>query len=163
MFYDLFFFFSSRRRHTRYWRDWSSDVCSSDLMFLARRGETWVHIHAVLDALYLDDLVVSPRLEAWTIAFAILRLVDFRRLHIGIHSGGRSTVVTEHRHANDVSTWNCLQCDVCDSPQRLTDRSLGNLELGQCGQRSSSCIQRSTPGFHGAGPTSGGLDNLSQR
>src|SRR3712207_7568845 len=29
------FFFSSRRRHTRYWRDWSSDVCSSDLI---RRG-----------------------------------------------------------------------------------------------------------------------------
>src|SRR3712207_9457606 len=26
-----FVFFSSRRRHTRYWRDWSSDVCSSDL------------------------------------------------------------------------------------------------------------------------------------
>src|SRR3712207_8511992 len=29
----LLFFFSSRRRHTRYWRDWSSDVCSSDLVF----------------------------------------------------------------------------------------------------------------------------------
>src|SRR3712207_7451300 len=29
----IFFFFSSRRRHTRYWRDWSSDVCSSDLYF----------------------------------------------------------------------------------------------------------------------------------
>src|SRR6266852_8615397 len=28
---DLFFFFSSRRRHTRCYRDWSSDVCSSDL------------------------------------------------------------------------------------------------------------------------------------
>src|SRR3712207_9326371 len=27
-----FAFFSSRRRHTRYWRDWSSDVCSSDLL-----------------------------------------------------------------------------------------------------------------------------------
>src|SRR5215203_509141 len=27
------FFFSSRRRHTRYWRDWSSDVCSSDLPY----------------------------------------------------------------------------------------------------------------------------------
>src|SRR3712207_7295135 len=24
----MVFFFSSRRRHTRYWRDWSSDVCS---------------------------------------------------------------------------------------------------------------------------------------
>src|SRR5690554_2229292 len=29
--YLLFFFFSSRRRHTRCGRDWSSDVCSSDL------------------------------------------------------------------------------------------------------------------------------------
>src|SRR3712207_2642224 len=28
-------FFSSRRRHTRYWRDWSSDVCSSDLTLVA--------------------------------------------------------------------------------------------------------------------------------
>src|SRR5690606_41143416 len=27
----IFFFFSSRRRHTRFSRDWSSDVCSSDL------------------------------------------------------------------------------------------------------------------------------------
>src|SRR5690606_40658098 len=27
------FFFSSRRRHTRFSRDWSSDVCSSDLGF----------------------------------------------------------------------------------------------------------------------------------
>src|SRR6185295_8010865 len=31
IFVFIFFFFSSRRRHTRYWRDWSSDVCSSDL------------------------------------------------------------------------------------------------------------------------------------
>src|SRR5690625_7610720 len=31
---DYVFFFSSRRRHTRWPRDWSSDVCSSDL----RRG-----------------------------------------------------------------------------------------------------------------------------
>src|SRR5690606_40862757 len=27
----VLFFFSSRRRHTRFSRDWSSDVCSSDL------------------------------------------------------------------------------------------------------------------------------------
>src|SRR5271169_6924091 len=33
----FFFFFSSRRRHTRCYRDWSSDVCSSDLLSLARR------------------------------------------------------------------------------------------------------------------------------
>src|SRR6266478_3344243 len=29
--YEVFFFFSSRRRHTRFDCDWSSDVCSSDL------------------------------------------------------------------------------------------------------------------------------------
>src|SRR6266496_6217261 len=32
MFLFFFFFFSSRRRHTRSLRDWSSDVCSSDLL-----------------------------------------------------------------------------------------------------------------------------------
>src|SRR5437762_9799520 len=31
-FFVFFFFFSSRRRHTRYIGDWSSDVCSSDLI-----------------------------------------------------------------------------------------------------------------------------------
>src|SRR3712207_7880989 len=35
----MIFFFSSRRRHTRYWRDWSSDVCSSDLRQCARDAD----------------------------------------------------------------------------------------------------------------------------
>ena len=35
----VLFFFSSRRRHTRYIGDWSSDVCSSDLLGLGRKGE----------------------------------------------------------------------------------------------------------------------------
>src|SRR5260370_32404652 len=30
----MFFFFSSRRRHTRFKCDWSSDVCSSDLSLI---------------------------------------------------------------------------------------------------------------------------------
>src|SRR5438105_10393890 len=34
-----FFFFSSRRRHTRSTRDWSSDVCSSDLVLVGEAGE----------------------------------------------------------------------------------------------------------------------------
>src|SRR5699024_11246330 len=45
-------FFSSRRRHTRSKRDWSSDVCSSDLDLapaalagvpISARGFTWQH------------------------------------------------------------------------------------------------------------------------
>src|SRR5437588_6704649 len=39
------FFFSSRRRHTRSLCDWSSDVCSSDLVFI-----DWRHIGELLSA-----------------------------------------------------------------------------------------------------------------
>src|SRR3712207_6935416 len=39
------FFFSSRRRHTRYWRDWSSDVCSSDLDRLSDIANTFINIY----------------------------------------------------------------------------------------------------------------------
>src|SRR3712207_4366267 len=39
---NFVFFFSSRRRHTRYWRDWSSDVCSSDLSQVVKRIEDLV-------------------------------------------------------------------------------------------------------------------------
>src|SRR5699024_9876889 len=37
-FYDYCFFFSSRRRHTRSKRDWSSNVCSSDLIATGKVG-----------------------------------------------------------------------------------------------------------------------------
>src|SRR3712207_7242635 len=40
------FFFSSRRRHTRYWRDWSSDVCSSDLVVVVITHDTGRHLGA---------------------------------------------------------------------------------------------------------------------
>src|SRR6202021_2117880 len=48
------FFFSSRRRHTRYWRDWSSDVCSSDLSPIRRYADLIVH-RALIRALKLGD------------------------------------------------------------------------------------------------------------
>src|SRR5438067_5509743 len=37
--YNIYFFFSSRRRHTRSKRDWSSDVCSSDLLLQPRHDQ----------------------------------------------------------------------------------------------------------------------------
>src|SRR5690348_18236770 len=36
--FSCVFFFSSRRRHTRWTGDWSSDVCSSDLLMLSHPG-----------------------------------------------------------------------------------------------------------------------------
>src|SRR5258706_12011591 len=60
----FFFFFSSRRRHTRLVSDWSSDVCSSDLMTVARTftlgGRTQaMAISADLQELYVADETLS--------------------------------------------------------------------------------------------------------
>src|SRR5690349_24783568 len=38
---EIRFFFSSRRRHTRSLRDWSSDVCSSDLPTMPASPRRW--------------------------------------------------------------------------------------------------------------------------
>src|SRR5207247_7636030 len=57
------FFFSSRRRHTRSTRDWSSDVCSSDLLYNIQnphvQGFLLAHVTAG-NILYVTDLI-SPR------------------------------------------------------------------------------------------------------
>src|SRR5699024_11287288 len=47
----FFFFFSSRRRHTRSKRDWSSDVCSSDLPF-AGHSTNYTLYQQVLQLIY---------------------------------------------------------------------------------------------------------------
>src|SRR5690606_39709220 len=46
------FFFSSRRRHTRFSRDWSSDVCSSDLgnLYAANNLGLLHHVYSALRA-----------------------------------------------------------------------------------------------------------------
>src|SRR6266702_3415826 len=53
----FFFFFSSRRRHTRWPRDWSSDVCSSDLLGRA--------IHGYLAAVYGDWRIDEMYRDLW--------------------------------------------------------------------------------------------------
>src|SRR5207245_5557340 len=47
------FFFSSRRRHTRCYRDWSSDVCSSDLFIL-------VAAFNASDLVYRKEQMLAP-------------------------------------------------------------------------------------------------------
>src|SRR4051812_49727463 len=54
-----FFFFSSRRRHTRLTCDWSSDVCSSDL--LDRDGQVRLLHPVSVSRTPLTDLVAAAR------------------------------------------------------------------------------------------------------
>src|SRR5690606_8593426 len=59
------FFFSSRRRHTRFSRDWSSDVCSSDLtvMDLITREPELTDLVLVCPAVNLVDASALESLE----------------------------------------------------------------------------------------------------
>src|SRR5437870_10873663 len=58
------FFFSSRRRHTRWPRDWSSDVCSSDLL---QAVEAEVGTNSRLDSLQAAVLLAKlPHLASWS-------------------------------------------------------------------------------------------------
>src|SRR5688572_19463002 len=77
-FFVFFFFFSSRRRHTRFDCDWSSDVCSSDLLVRVlyesalsetRKASVWTwkkrlgvegsEFERIIDALHVHELANS--------------------------------------------------------------------------------------------------------
>src|SRR5690606_39779085 len=53
-----FVFFSSRRRHTRFSRDWSSDVCSSDLK---QEGVSVATLGRSLDHLQVEGYITTSR------------------------------------------------------------------------------------------------------
>src|SRR5205807_3587175 len=57
----LFFFFSSRRRHTRLQGDWSSDMCSSDLVHAGaiEAGGDDRDAHLVIDANFVDEVRIT--------------------------------------------------------------------------------------------------------
>src|SRR5438309_9189690 len=68
------FFFSSRRRHTRWNCDWSSDVCSSDLALRHAIERNRLHT-ALLDLALVDDLTgLYNRRGFLTLATRDLRL-----------------------------------------------------------------------------------------
>src|SRR6266511_1071224 len=76
----LFFFFSSRRRHTRFSRDWSSDVCSSDLDDAVDTVGTWSRedrragTKVLLAALAERRIGRRDQAQAW-----VWRLADYTR------------------------------------------------------------------------------------
>src|SRR3984885_12964347 len=78
---SMFFFFSNRRRHTGCGRDWSSDVCSSDLAIGGVEGLSAARLSAIADLQgmtsgldwYLDRVVHFNRPDPLTIEYDIVR------------------------------------------------------------------------------------------
>src|SRR5437868_15246641 len=90
----LIFFFSSRRRHTRSKRDWSSDVCSSDLQAVDRDDREF----ALRDKVRIDDRIANRSEERrvgkecrsgwWAYQYRkeeLLLLLSIRRPYSAIH------------------------------------------------------------------------------
>src|SRR3989449_3744555 len=82
----VFFFFSSRRRHTRCSRDWSSDMCSSDL--------------SVAEEDRADDIREAGRAAVLDRAFADSRLNDFEVQEAG-HAVAASEDQTDRELAGE--------------------------------------------------------------
>src|SRR6266513_3716311 len=73
-YFIFFFFFSSRRRHTRSKRDWSSDVCASDLPtprnLRREASRTMPQTGHDQTGIWTSPLRVSPRDAFWLVPFA---------------------------------------------------------------------------------------------
>src|SRR5207249_11379622 len=64
----MYFFFSSRRRHTRSKRDWSSDVCSSDLKLQNPDDLILYHVAAALrQGISIEHIYKLSSIDPWFI------------------------------------------------------------------------------------------------
>src|SRR5207249_9551666 len=85
----FFFFFSSRRRHTRSKRDWSSDVCSSDLGRLAGAGLAGLAVVAdreITGLALAGYRVESPRVAGLNIAGLYLKTRELEGLSLSAYN-----------------------------------------------------------------------------
>src|SRR6266852_6417490 len=89
------FFFSSRRRHTRCYRDWSSDVCSSDLALSVPPDETAPLVYEYLRQIGVSNKAPPPKDDLWT-------------LGMGSHPEGRWRVALGATEMNRLLSLNAL-------------------------------------------------------
>src|SRR5690625_7298336 len=88
--YQSFFFFSSRRRHTRWPRDWSSDVCSSDLgedrVFDTPLAES--AIGGLSIGLALEGYRPVPEIQFFGFVFEVMDSINGQMARMRYRSGG---------------------------------------------------------------------------
>src|SRR6266536_1507508 len=93
---DQSFFFSSRRRHTRSTRDWSSDVCSSDLYVLHHvEAHAPMRVSELAKCMELDSSTVSRHIRNLEEGGYLSRTDDpddRRATRIGLTDSGRAVL-----------------------------------------------------------------------
>src|SRR2546427_4735962 len=98
-FFFFFFFFSSRRRHTRFDCDWSSDVCSSDLLWSDDDGRSEVSLgstairlarYTAVGFLELDDHTSQLRLSQGSVQVRLRNLEEDDSFEIDTPNGAIS-------------------------------------------------------------------------
>src|SRR3712207_7484900 len=87
-------FFSSRRRHTIYWRDWSSDVCSSDLLLLMREEKAKALGYAPLG--FVKSWAYAAVDPGWQLLMAPVFAVPRALERAGLGLADRTSVVLGH-------------------------------------------------------------------
>src|SRR5438105_11331952 len=108
-----FFFFSSRRRHTRSTRDWSSDVCSSDLAEDRRKARVVAPDHG--DAALARALLVQE-------GDAFEQLVQVQRHRAQLN---RARQIEEHRSEERRVGKECrTRWSPCDEKKKRTRKKM---------------------------------------
>src|SRR5207249_8706322 len=85
--------FSSRRRHTRSKRDWSSDVCSSDLTTQARVCQGWT-----------KNRWTTKRVSTGTLPYQITRYCDQKK-YIQTIENANCSLATSWTAAGGIEAW----------------------------------------------------------
>src|SRR5699024_11702702 len=84
--YLVYFFFSSRRRHTRSKRDWSSDVCSSDLYDSLELTITAQQIYSIIIFTFIiltTTTSCSLSFEGDRVWIILVAPIDIRKIAFG--------------------------------------------------------------------------------
>src|SRR2546427_8595774 len=96
----MFFFFSSRRRHTRFDCDWSSDVCSSDLSCVVPTSATFCE-RATWRTAAMSRSSRSPATASGTRSLS---------LTAGVPSRGEYLKVRSEEHTSELQSQSNLVC-----------------------------------------------------
>src|SRR5699024_12709405 len=97
------FFFSRRRRHTRSKRDWSSDVCSSDLR-ISKSYHTLIRIKARPPSKFKSTFTPLIGKSAFLLVFPLISF--FFQLKIGIHNSSTDFMVYRMLTSGLAQIWN---------------------------------------------------------